>query len=136
MRPFDGRRILVAEDGADLSKIYRALFERSGAEVSVAGDGEAAVAEWRSANRRGRPFDAAVLDLAMPKMRGTEVAASLRASGFGGALVGVSAYANAEQSELWLAAGCDAVVPKDRPWDDLVGEIAGALARREADGGG
>jgi CheY-like chemotaxis protein len=129
---FAGRRILVAEDGLDLSRIYQVLLERSGAEVSVALDGRAALDTWRTATRSGRRFDAALIDLAMPRMRGTEVAASLRASGFAGALIGISAFANAERAELWQAAGCDAVLAKDRPWEELVGVLAEAIARRES----
>jgi CheY-like chemotaxis protein len=123
-----GCRILVAEDGRDLSQVYRALLERSGAEVTVAYDGRAAL----EACRQGRPFDGALIDLSMPRMRGTEVTARLRASGFTGALIGVSASATAEQAELWVAAGCDAVVAKDRPWAELAAILAEAIAQRQS----
>jgi hypothetical protein len=46
-------------------------------------------------------------------MRGTEVVARMRADGFRGAVVGFSANLTDELSELWEAAGCDAVLRKD-----------------------
>ena len=129
-RSLTGCRVLVAEDGPDLAWLYRSLFERAGAEVTVAPDGPSAVEAWRAAARSRRPFAGAVLDLGLPGMRGTELAARLRASGFDGALVGVSAFIDTERAELWLAAGCDAVVSKDRPWEELLTALSAALSRR------
>lgn len=131
--PLRGRRLLVAEDRPDLSRMYRALLERAGAEVVVAPDGPSAVAAWGRALRFGRGFEGAILDLELPGMRGTEVAAKLRIMGHCGAIVGVSAFVNGERRSLWLAAGCDAVLAKDRPWDEVLAALSATLLEESAE---
>jgi two-component system response regulator MtrA len=126
-----GRRVLLVEDREDERQLYGAVLTRAGAEVDVVTDAGAAL----DASRRG--YDAIVLDLVMPGLRGTETAVLLRSRGFDGALVGHSAMLTPEVVELWRAAGCDDVIPKgERFVDSLVEVIAEACARRGGGGVG
>lgn len=126
--PLAGRRVLLADDVEADRYIYRTLLERAGADVTTADDARAAL----SAAGRGRLFDAVVLDLYMPGMRGTEAAAALRAGGYRGAILGLTAFATGELGDLWRAAGCDDVLPKgDRSLGAVVAAVAeGCDARR------
>jgi DNA-binding NtrC family response regulator len=64
MRP----KILVVEDDAATRRALRAILEQEGCDVELAVDGEKAVGAL--AQRR---YDAIILDLALPRMSGTDV---------------------------------------------------------------
>lgn len=119
--PLSECRVLLVEDHpADLF-IYQTTLARAGADVHTAGDGESAVA----AVQAGPRFHVAVVDLVLPGMRGTELVSLLRSGGFRGALVGLSAFLTDEIIEQWYAAGCDAVLPKDRGTGEIVRMVVG-----------
>ena len=117
----DGCRVLLVEDHPADAYVYKTVLTRAGANVSAVSTGPLAVAAVGS----GLPFHVVVLDLVLPGMRGTEVSAVLRSRGFDGAIVGVSAFLTDELADLWLAAGCDAVLRKD---DGPAGIVRGVAA--------
>lgn len=129
-KPLSGCRVLLAEDQEDARHLYTLSLTRGGAEVTAVDDGCGALESWAAARRSRKPFDAAVLDLTMPGMRGTEAAAALRAGGFSGPVLGLTATASPEEVEYWLAAGCDAVLRKGLPWRDLVAATVEVCLRR------
>ena len=119
--------MLLVEDREHDRQLYTALMTRAGADVEAVADVGAIPAEFDR-------FDAIVLDLVMPGLRGSEAAVLLRTRGFRGALVGLSAHLNPEVAELWRAAGCDDVIPKGEKFvDSLVAAIAEACERRSRD---
>lgn len=128
-QPLSGRRVLLADDAPDMRDLYRTLLERAGAFVSTCVDGASALAALRS----GLRYDAALIDLMMPGSGGMGTAASLRIDGFDGGLVGMSAHLTPETSSYWLAAGCDAVVPKSAPASLLLAAVVDACLRRSSD---
>lgn len=67
-------KILIVEDEDVLAKVLQEKFEKSGYDVAVAVDGEAALTRAKSFNP-----DAIVLDLLLPKKSGFEVLEILRA---------------------------------------------------------
>jgi two-component system, OmpR family, response regulator AdeR len=67
------KRVLITEDDLEIADILRAFFERSGAVVQLAYDGEAALALARSF----RP-DLLLLDLRIPKKDGFSVLVAVR----------------------------------------------------------
>src|SRR5262245_30465265 len=109
-------RVLLAEDGGDNRALLERVLKRAGLEVELAGDGREAHAKAMSATLSGTPFDVVLLDVEMPEMSGNEVASALRADGYDGAIVALTAHGRAEDREACLAAGCDefATKPIDR----------------------
>jgi signal transduction histidine kinase/AmiR/NasT family two-component response regulator len=70
-----GVRVLVADDDPINLEVLRALLEPSGYVLVTANDGREAVARLHDSG----PFDAALLDVMMPKLTGLEAAAQMRA---------------------------------------------------------
>ena len=98
------RRVLVADDNRDAADSLAALLRLAGHEVSVAYDGEAALAEYT----RWGP-DAALLDIGMPRRSGYEVAAEIRNRPGGAAvmLVAVTGWGQTKDRSTAIAAGFD-----------------------------
>src|ERR1700692_3208635 len=67
--------VLVADDDEDILTLVALRFRRSGLEVILARDGEEALELIQT-----RAPDAAVLDIAMPKLTGLEVVRGVRDS--------------------------------------------------------
>jgi CheY-like chemotaxis protein len=74
--PRPARRILVVDDDAGNRETLTELLGLSGHDVVAAESGKQALEMMRDA---GRPFDVALVDLAMPDMNGIELARLARA---------------------------------------------------------
>lgn len=118
--PLAGCLVLLVEDDPADADLYTESLVRAGAEVSRVADGPAAVVALRA----GRRYHVCVVDLVLPGTGGTELVAAIRAGGFRGALVGLSAFLTDEVTERWYAAGCDAVLTKDTPRDAFLRTVA------------
>jgi signal transduction histidine kinase len=106
------RRLLVAEDNPVNQKLVVSLLRKWGHEVTLSADGEEALAALNAGD-----FDAALVDLQMPKRNGLEVAQFWRdherAAGRARLpMIALTAHVLAEDVESCLAAGFDAHVPK------------------------
>ena len=133
-----GRRslnVLVAEDNAVNQQLVLAMLNGLGHDVTVVGDGRAAVA----AARTGK-FDVALLDIHMPDMDGFEATAAIRAfeREAGGHLPIAAVTANALKSDqdACLAAGMDGYLAKPIRMAellDVIDRLAGDLANAPAD---
>ena len=98
-----GQRVLIADDNTLVRELFAAHLTRLGATCDVAIDGEQTLTRALAGN-----YTALVLDLAMPRLDGGEVARRLRAQlGRPLRIVGVSAHASATDRALALAAGMD-----------------------------
>lgn len=103
-------RILVVDDSADNRLLLMKILTNAGFQLREAENGLRAleqVEQWAP--------HAAFVDLSMPVMDGAEAIASIRDRADGSAdmvLVGITAHANQEQSELMLNAGADHVMHK------------------------
>ena len=106
---FEGRRLLVVEDGRDNQRILRFLLEEAGAEVDVAEDGKQALDRVMSADK---PYDLILMDVQMPVMDGYEATAELRRRGFNAPIIAITAYALARDLKRCLAVGCNDFVTK------------------------
>ncbi|HIT64469.1 MAG TPA: response regulator transcription factor [Candidatus Ventrimonas merdavium] len=67
------KQILIAEDEPDIQELLCAYLRDAGYEPWTAGDGEAALALFRS-----RPFDLVLLDILLPKLDGFGVCRQIR----------------------------------------------------------
>jgi CheY-like chemotaxis protein/HPt (histidine-containing phosphotransfer) domain-containing protein len=98
--------VLLAEDGLDNQQLLSAYLRRAGCEVVIAGNGRIACDTALEAAGAGRPFDVILMDMQMPKLDGYGAAALLRAKGYPGAIVALTAHAMSEDREKCLQSGC------------------------------
>jgi two-component system sensor histidine kinase/response regulator len=100
-----GRRVLLAEDNVVNQKLACRLLEKLGAEVTLAGTGQAAIE-----NLLARPFDVVLMDCQMPVLDGYEATRRIR-SGVAGPtaatipIIALTAHALNGDRERCLAAG-------------------------------
>ncbi len=117
-------RVLVAEDFEENRKLITRLLVSAGASVEGAENGCQAVAMAREAWKAGHAFDVVLMDMEMPEMDGIEATRTLRAHGYEGAIVALTAHALDEQRAKCLEAGCDGFVTKPVTKQDLVAAVA------------
>lgn len=127
--PLDGCRVLLADDVRAMRHIYATALTKAGAAVTAVSDGAEAVDAWAEAEAEW-PFDAVVLDYAMPRLDGGKAAAALRGGGFEGAIVGISAEVRDHEIGSWLAAGCDSVLRKGITLAEFVARVGEACEKR------
>jgi len=113
-------RILIVDDEPSIVISLEYLMKREGFEVSVAADGEAALAAVAA-----RPPDLVILDVMMPKLNGFEVCRRLRAEPAwrGVRILMLTAKGREPELQKGLALGADAYVTKPFSTRDLVAEV-------------
>jgi signal transduction histidine kinase/ActR/RegA family two-component response regulator len=125
LRP--GCRILLAEDHVDNRVALSRRLQIAGAAVTAVSDGQQATTAALADAAEGRPFDVILMDIHMPVTDGFEATAQLRAAGYRGAIIALTADARIEDREECLRFGCDDHLAKPVNWDQLLRRIA-ALA--------
>jgi CheY-like chemotaxis protein len=118
------RRLLIVEDSELNRDLLVQLFENA-YELTLAGDGEAAV-ELASTTLP----DAILMDIGLPGISGLDSVRAIRARSKDVPIVAVSSKVMPGDRERAFAAGCDDFVPK--PIDDLrlVALVGRLLERR------
>ena len=122
------KRILVAEDDADIRETLRDLLSGEGYAVETAADGVAAIAAWKGA---AEPFDLAILDVMMPGKSGYDVCREIRAAGSRAAVLMLSAKSEEIDKVIGLELGADDYVTKPFGVRELLARIAAALRRAD-----
>ena len=122
------KRILVAEDDANIRETLADLLSGEGYAVETAADGEAAVAAWRGASE---PFDLILLDVMMPGKSGYDVCREIRASGSRVAVLMLSAKGEEIDKVIGLELGADDYVTKPFGVRELLARVAAAIRRSE-----
>lgn len=119
-------RILIADDEPNIVISVEFLLKREGYLVSVAHDGEEALAKLRSE----RP-DLVVLDVMMPKKTGFEVCQELRADASLKDVRVLMLTAKGRDTEVakGLALGADAYMTKPFSTAELVARVKSMLAQ-------
>jgi CheY-like chemotaxis protein len=124
-----GLRILLAEDNALNQKLAALLLKREGHNVTVVGDGNAAVRAVALGS-----FDVVLMDLQMPEMDGFEATAAIRTAERGTGrhlrIVALTAHAMKGDRDKCLEAGMDDYLTK--PIDQ--GRLRNALVGPRHDG--
>jgi len=119
-----GQYVLVVDDDPTVSDVVRRYLERAGLEVTLAGDGPAAL---RAAASR-RP-DLVVLDLMLPGVDGLEVCRRLRERDAELPVVMLTALGEEADRVAGLALGADDYVTKPFSPRELVLRVQSVLRR-------
>jgi two-component system, OmpR family, response regulator len=117
-------RILLAEDEPRVAADITAALERSGYVVDRVADGEAA---WFHGDTE--EYDAAVLDLGLPKLDGLAVLKRWRANGRRFPVVVLTARGAWTERVEGIDAGADDYLPKPFEMDELVARLRAVLRR-------
>ena len=104
--PLQGR-VLVVEDDGDVAYLLEAAFEALGLDVQVVGEAVAAIDHALAA-----PPHLLVFDMNLPDLSGCEAVYRLRAQGYRGATLMLSANASSDARDAALRAGADRYLTK------------------------
>ena len=122
-------RVLVIEDDPKIASFVVKGLKQSGFAVDHAADGEAGLSLAETTN-----FDAAVVDIMVPKMDGISVVQRLRAKGARLPILFLSARASVDDRVKGLQAGGDDYLTKPFAFSELLARIQ-ALIRRATQAG-
>ena len=117
-------RLLIIEDDAKIAEFVADGFRQSGFNVVRVADGESGLA----AAERG-DFDAAVVDIMLPKLDGLEVIRRLRGEGNALPVIVLSARGSVDAKIAGLEAGGDDYLAKPFSIAELIARVQ-ALVRR------
>lgn len=117
--------VLIADDNEVGQRLCRRVLEKTGYKVLIASDGVEAV-ELALANSP----DVILMDLAMPRMSGSEAMRRIKAQRPGIAIVIASAILVEADRERFLAAGADEVMIKPLRLSDMLAVVARLVAKR------
>ena len=102
-----GLHILVAEDNPLNQATLREQLERLGCQVTLAQDGEEALAIWD-----GKQHDLLLTDVNMPNMGGYELARRLREQGVTAPIIGITANAMRDEAQRCKDSGMNSSLVK------------------------
>ena len=119
------KKILVVEDEIKIARLVRDFLEHAGFAVTVAGDGEAAIA-----SARGSRPDLVVLDLGLPGRDGLDVTRELRRSS-AVPIVVLTARGDEADRIVGLELGADDYVVKPFSPKELVARVRAVLRRTD-----
>lgn len=118
--------ILIADDEPHLVKVVRGYLEQAGFRVVTAGDGPAALAQYK----HEKP-DLVLLDLNMPGLDGLDVARKLRATS-NVPIIMITARVEETDRLIGLELGADDYVTKPFSPREVVARVRAVLRRSEA----
>ncbi len=111
--------ILVVDDDQDLRELMQRFLERHGAKVDVAQNGRIAVDMALQ-----KTYGVVLMDMKMPLLDGYEATHELRRRGYVKPIIALTAYANTEDKEKSLLAGCDNYLAKPVNFEFMLETIA------------
>jgi two-component system OmpR family response regulator len=117
-------RVLVVEDDKKIASFVANGLKQSGFAVDQCADGEEALLMARSV-----PYDAAVVDIMLPKLDGLSLVQKLRKENFSIPVIILSAKATVDDRVRGLQAGGDDYLTKPFAFSELLARIQ-ALIRR------
>lgn len=122
-------RILVVEDQAKMASFLKRGLNEVGYAVDCAETGasaEAFVAE--------NEYDLVILDVMLPDQSGIDTARHLRADGFGGPILMLTALSTTKDKVHGLDAGADDYLTKPYSFDELLARVRALLRRQGGTG--
>ncbi|MEQ8787025.1 MAG: ATP-binding protein [Pirellulaceae bacterium] len=119
-RPLRGCRVLFAEDGPDNQRLVSFVLRKAGADVTVVENGQLALDQVVDGGR----FDVILMDMQMPLLDGYDATTAIRATGYEGPIIALTAHAMRGDRETCLAAGCSDYSIKPINREELIAKIA------------
>jgi two-component system phosphate regulon response regulator OmpR len=116
--------VIVVDDEADLREAVGTYLRRQGLTARIA----AGAAELRDALAKA-PADLILLDIAMPEEDGLSIARRLRAEGFQGGIIMLTAAADVVDRVVGLETGADDYVTKPADLRELLARVRSVLRR-------
>jgi CheY-like chemotaxis protein len=110
-----GLTFLLVEDNVDHQWLMSAVLRDTRVKMSIVGRGEEAVAAVKASSDVAHAFDLVLMDMRLPTMDGYETTRELRALGYEGPIVAITARVMEEEIERCRRSGCDACIRK--PFD-------------------
>ncbi len=100
-------RILIVDDCMDNQRLFTFFLRKCGIQVMTANNGRIGMEKIQQALLEEKPYDLVLMDIQMPEMDGYEATRRLRADGYKGVIVALTAHAMEGDREKCLAVGCD-----------------------------
>jgi len=122
-------RVLLAEDNEDIRALVELQLGKLGLDFKSVANGLSAVEAALAS-----PYGALLMDMEMPVMNGYEAVNVLRARGYTGTILALTAHQEGVEVERALASGCDGIVTKPVTLESLRSALWPVLpeARRAA----
>ena len=103
------------------------ILRKAGAAVTVAENGQESLERVQSAGAIS--FDLILMDMQMPVMDGYEATRRLRAAGYRGPILALTAHAMADDEKKCLDAGCNGYIAKPIKGQWFLCLVARSIAR-------
>jgi len=120
-------RVLVIEDEEAILTQLRTQLEAEGYMVDCSSDGEDGLF-----NAREYPIDAAIIDLGLPKLSGSDVIRTLREEGNTLPILVLTARGSWQDKVAGLEAGADDYLTKPFHFEELIARLRALLRRSSA----
>ena len=115
-----GYRVLFAEDDRMLRMLTERALIKQGATIECHKNGQSALDAFKRADGA---FDLVLTDLMMPQLDGYGLTSGLRAEGYTGPIIGVTAAVVGAETDRLLAVGASGVIAKPITIEKLVDEL-------------
>jgi PAS domain S-box-containing protein len=123
-------RVLLAEDGPDNQRLFRTILTKAGIDLTIVDNGQEALDAIKRRDPGAAPFDMILMDMQMPVMDGYTATAAIRAAGYAGPILALTAHALATDRAKCIAAGCTEFLTKPVDRRRLLDELSRHLPRR------
>jgi CheY-like chemotaxis protein len=117
-------QVLLVDDSEDNQNLFRRILTTAGARVVLASDGLAAVAL-----QKREPFDVIIMDVRMPILDGYEATKRIRANGYTGPVIALTAHATPGEEERCRNSGCSDFYLKPIDRNSLIAAVESARKR-------
>ena len=121
-KKLSAKKILVAEDNITNQMVVRGMLEGAGCDVDLASNGVEAVRLAAT-----RKYSAIIMDIAMPEMNGERATCLIRemmGPNNQTPILGLTAYAYAEDAKRFISAGMQAVLTKPVSRNELLNALS------------
>ena len=123
--PLGGAKLLICEDSDTVATLLKTMLERAGAVVATSANGEEGFA-WFS--HYSSELDLIITDIQMPKLDGYGLVRRIRATGWSGPIIALTAFASSEDEIACRAAGCSYYLTKPINPASFTSSVAGVLS--------